>query len=72
MFLGYTVGLADYYYRPKKSELVEEYMKAIPDFTVLEAKDTVSPEEIQSFNDFETERRVLFFNLFLNLFSFEM
>lgn len=45
ILLGHNVGLADNYYRPKESELLEEYLKAVPDLTMLEPKPHVSEEE---------------------------
>jgi integrase len=63
ILLGHTVGLADNYYRPRESELLEEYVKAIPDLTLLEPTRVVSPEDIQSLNDtvadVETKNKVL-------------
>jgi hypothetical protein len=38
ILLGHNVGLADNYYRPQESELLEEYLKAVPDLTILEPK----------------------------------
>jgi hypothetical protein len=52
MLLGHTVGLADNYYRPQESELLEEYLKAVPDLTVLERPLSVEPEQV---NDLEKE-----------------
>jgi len=36
MLLGHDTGLAENYYRPSESELLEDYVKAIPDLTILE------------------------------------
>jgi hypothetical protein len=38
MLLGHTVGLADSYYRPSEQELLDEYLKAVPDLSLLEAQ----------------------------------
>ncbi|MEM3734835.1 MAG: hypothetical protein QW158_07825 [Nitrososphaerales archaeon] len=36
MLLGYDTGLNMSYYRPSESELLEDYLKTIPDLTILE------------------------------------
>ena len=38
MLLGHTVGLADSYYRPDGEELLVEYLKAVPELTILEPR----------------------------------
>jgi len=35
MLLGHGVGLADNYYRPQESEILEEYLKAVQGLTIL-------------------------------------
>lgn len=35
MLMGHTTGLADSYYRQEEKELLEEYLKAVPDLTLL-------------------------------------
>jgi integrase len=47
MLLGHTVGLADNYYRPQESELLEEYLKAVPDLTILNKPPPVQSEQVE-------------------------
>jgi hypothetical protein len=52
LLLGHSVGLGDNYYRPTVDELLQDYLQAIPDLTILE---TVKPE---SESILELKRRV--------------
>lgn len=36
ILLGHDVGLAESYYRPKEEELLDDYLKAVPDLTFFE------------------------------------
>ena len=36
MLMGHNVGLAENYYRPTDQELLRDYLKAVPDLTILE------------------------------------
>lgn len=49
MLLGHNLGLGDKYYRPQESELLEEYLKAVPELTILESRpQTLKGEDIES------------------------
>jgi hypothetical protein len=50
MLLGHTVGLADNYYRPQESELLDEYLKAVPDLTLLETRPPQA-EDVESLRE---------------------
>ena len=41
MLLGHGVGLADNYYRPQESEILEEYLKAVQGLTILTTRPQV-------------------------------
>ena len=47
MLLGHTTGLADSYYRPDGDELLNEYLKAVPDLTLLEAQALPISEDVE-------------------------
>lgn len=47
MLLGHTTGLADSYYRPTDEELLEEYLKAVPELTLLELSPIPASETIE-------------------------
>ncbi len=36
ILMGHNVGLAENYYRPTENELLDDYLKAVPDLTILE------------------------------------
>jgi hypothetical protein len=36
MLMGHNVGLADNYYRPTSQEILQDYLKAVPELTILE------------------------------------
>lgn len=53
ILMGHNVGLAESYYRPSERELLEDYLKAIPDLTILEHASQLPVEDIE-----ELKRRV--------------
>lgn len=46
MLMGHNVGLADNYYRPAENELLNDYLKAVPDVTILEQAKAPSLEKL--------------------------
>jgi hypothetical protein len=49
ILMGHNVGLAENYYRPNERELLEDYLKAIPDMMIVESVQNVSlNEDIES------------------------
>jgi hypothetical protein len=48
MLLGHTTGLGDSYYRPDPEELLNEYLKAVPDLTLLEAQTSPVSEDLET------------------------
>jgi len=46
MAMGHSIGLGDNYYRPSEKEILEEYVKAIPDLSIYES--TPQEDKIQS------------------------
>jgi len=53
MLMGHSLGLGDSYYRPTEEELLESYLKAVPDLTIIEQ---VEKQPIEDIN--ELKRRV--------------
>lgn len=52
ILMGHSVGLADNYYRPQEEELLEEYLKAVPELTIFEERPPeVTGEEIESIRE---------------------
>jgi len=47
ILLGHGVGLADNYYRPQDSEMLDEYLKAVPELTILESAPQTVTEDVQ-------------------------
>lgn len=45
MLMGHNVGLAENYYRPNEKELLEDFVKAIPDLTIAETVQNASLNE---------------------------
>ncbi|MHB2036582.1 MAG: hypothetical protein ACYCPW_07560 [Nitrososphaerales archaeon] len=56
MLLGHTVGLADSYYRPQESELLDEYLKAVPELSIFERPATASEDVTSVKIQLESER----------------
>lgn len=46
LLLGHGVGLADNYYRPQDSEMLDEYLKAVPELTILEGAPQTVTEDV--------------------------
>jgi integrase len=57
MLLGHTTGLADSYYRPDGDELLNEYLKAVPDLTLLEAQALPISEDVEELKRQLSEER---------------
>ena len=58
MLMGHSIGLGDSYERPNENELFKEYLKAIPELTILEARpQSASSEDIASLKQELTELR---------------
>jgi len=51
ILMGHSTGISDSYYRPKERELSEDYLKAIPELTIL-------PENQQHLQIREQEQRI--------------
>lgn len=47
MLMGHNVGLAENYYRPTEAELLKDYLKAVPDLTILEKAPSVPGERLE-------------------------
>jgi integrase len=47
MLMGHNVGLAENYYRPSEGELVTDYLKAVPELTILEKVKGPSLEKLE-------------------------
>jgi len=48
MLLGHDIGLGESYYRPKESELLDEYLKALPELSFFEIPQSQVPEELEA------------------------
>jgi len=58
MLMGHSIGLGDNYYRPSEKEILEEYVKAIPDLNIYES--TPQEDRIQFL---EKQLRILQFTV---------
>ncbi len=47
MLMGHNVGLAENYYRPTEAELLKDYLKAVPELTILEKAPAPSTEKLE-------------------------
>ncbi len=47
MLMGHNVGLAENYYRPTEAELLKDYLKAVPELTILEKAPSVPSEKLE-------------------------
>jgi hypothetical protein len=47
MLMGHNVGLAENYYRPTEAELLKDYLKAVPELTILEKASPVPSEKLE-------------------------
>ncbi|MDG6921849.1 MAG: hypothetical protein JRN67_00980 [Nitrososphaerota archaeon] len=49
MLMGHNVGLAENYYRPKETEILDDYIKAVPELTMVEiVRDASLNDDIES------------------------
>ena len=48
IMLGHNVGLAENYYRPSDDDLLADYLKAVPDLTILESQTSVPSEDVET------------------------
>ncbi len=48
LLMGHDVGLAENYYRPSEKDLLDEYLKAVPELTILE---TLSSSKVESIDE---------------------
>jgi hypothetical protein len=56
MLMGHNVGLADNYYRPTSQEILQDYLKAVPELTILER---VKGPSLQKLEELEKENLAL-------------
>jgi len=56
MLMGHNVGLADNYYRPTSQEILQDYLKAVPELTILEQ---VKGPSLQKLEELEKENLAL-------------
>ncbi len=47
ILLGHNIGLNANYYRPKEEELLDDYLKAVPELTVLEKAQAAPSEDVE-------------------------
>ena len=48
MLLGHSVGLGDNYYGPQETEMLEEYLEAVPELTIIEKRAQAETEDLDS------------------------
>jgi hypothetical protein len=46
ILLGHNIGLNANYYRPKEEEILDDYLKAVPELTILESPNRVATPEV--------------------------
>ncbi len=53
MLMGHSTGISDSYYRPPEKDLLEDYLKAVPDLTIF--KPAATEEQLKARMDSDQE-----------------
>ena len=47
MLMGHDTGLAENYYRPSEQEILQDYLHAVPDLTILEQIKFIQADKLE-------------------------
>ena len=51
ILMGHTIGVSDSYYKPSESEILADYLKAIPILTISKNNSTLLEKEIKDLHE---------------------
>jgi len=51
ILMGHNVGLAESYYRPQEREILEDYLKAVPELTFYAKKEDAGITEVEALRE---------------------